>query len=91
MKSGNSFIKFIAIWVKPLNVITLPLKTSIRNKLLFFFLLLSLIPIIIVGMISYSSSARAITGKIIQYSQENIIQCKMNLETKQKSYEDISF
>lgn len=91
MKSGNLFTKFIAICVKPLNIITLPLKTSIRNKLIFFFLLISLIPITIVGMISFSSSAKAITGKITQYSRENIIQCKMNLETKQQSYEDISF
>lgn len=77
--------------VKLIDLICLPLKTSIRNKLLFFFLLISLIPITIVGLISYRSSVEAITGKITQYSQENVIQCKMNLETKQKSYEDISF
>lgn len=91
MKSGSLFGKFCAICVKGLSIIVLPLKTSIRNKLIFFFLLISLIPIIIVGMISYSSSVRAINGKITQYSQENIIQCKLNLKTKQKNYEDISF
>jgi hypothetical protein len=47
---------------------------SIRNRLIFFFLSISLIPISIIGFISYSSSRDAINRKISQYSIDGLAQ-----------------
>ena len=65
-------------------------KLSIRNKLLFFFLLVSLVPLIITGIISYTSSRIAMTKKISQYSLESLSMSSQILDEKFKQYEKIS-
>ncbi len=62
----------------------------IRNQIIFFFLVVSLIPIFIVGVLSYSSSKTAITSKIGEYSQHELSQTAQNLEIKLQSIESIS-
>ncbi|HBE76836.1 MAG TPA: hypothetical protein DDW65_03515, partial [Firmicutes bacterium] len=63
---------------------------SIRNRLIFFFLIVSLGPIAIIGMISYSGSRIAIRQKIFHYSFQGLSQTKLNLETKLKNFESMS-
>ncbi len=62
----------------------------IRNQIIFFFLVVSLIPVFIVGVLSYSSSKTAITSKIGEYSQHELSQTAQNLEIKLQSIESIS-
>lgn len=62
----------------------------IRNQIIFFFLVVALIPIFIVGVLSYSSSKTAITSKIGEYSQQELSQTAQNLEIKLQSIEGIS-
>jgi methyl-accepting chemotaxis protein len=63
---------------------------SIRNRLIFFFLSISLIPISIIGFISYSSSRDAINRKISQYSIDGLAQAVLNMQIKLKQFEDAS-
>ncbi len=65
-------------------------KFSIRNRLIFFFLLTSLGPMLIVGTISYISSKSAIDSKISKYSRKGISQTIQNLEIKLQGIENIS-
>ncbi|MCL6590529.1 MAG: methyl-accepting chemotaxis protein [Firmicutes bacterium] len=63
---------------------------SIRKKLLVFFLVISLIPIIIIGSLSYFQAKQAIIKKITKYSQEMIAAIGLNLGKDMKTYENIS-
>ncbi|HBE80024.1 MAG TPA: hypothetical protein DDW65_19925 [Firmicutes bacterium] len=65
-------------------------KFSIRNQIIFFFLVVSLIPIIIIGVISYSDSKEAIIMKNSKYSQNELSQTIQNLEMKLQGIESIS-
>lgn len=63
---------------------------KIRNRLILFFLLISLIPISIVGFISYNSSKEAIRQKIAQYSIDGLSQVVSNIQTKMTEIENAS-
>jgi methyl-accepting chemotaxis protein len=63
---------------------------SIRNQIIFFFLMVSLIPITIVGFISYTSSKGAIISKIGKYSQNELSRTIQNLEMKMQGIESVS-
>lgn len=79
------------IWEMTRKIIVFHLNNhSIRNKLLFFFLLLSLGPIAIIGSVSFFSSRAAITEKISKYSLEALNQMTINLGIQMKYFEDIS-
>jgi methyl-accepting chemotaxis protein len=62
----------------------------IRNQIIFFFLFVSLIPILIIGILSYSSSKEAIVSKTSEYSQNELSQTVQNLEMKIQDIESIS-
>ena len=66
-------------------------NVSIKNKLIFFFLLVSLGPIIIIGSIVYSSSRVMINNKITDYSITNLTKSAQHTELIVKKYEDLSF
>jgi len=66
-------------------------KSSIRNKLIFSFLLVSLVPLIIIGSISYISSRSALRGKATQYFTDGLLKTFLNMQIKLESYENISF
>lgn len=63
---------------------------SIRKRLIFFFLLVSLGPIAIIGVISYTSSRMAIAKKIAHYSFQGLSEAKLNIETKLKNFAQMS-
>ena len=52
----------------------------IRNRLIFCFLLVSLTPILIIGFLAYHTSRAAITKKITQYSQAELVQTVANIQ-----------
>ena len=64
---------------------------SFKRKLLFFFLLISLGPMLIIGTIVYSSSRMAITNKITDYSIDGLTKSKQHMELVIKKYEDLSY
>jgi methyl-accepting chemotaxis protein len=83
--------KYTKGWTAIRKFIDFHLKNhSIRNKLLFFFLLLSLGPIAIIGSVSFLNSRAAITNKITKYSLEALNQTTINLGIQMKYFEDIS-
>jgi hypothetical protein len=59
----------------------------IRNRLILSFILLSLTPIFIIGFLSYYYCQRAITRKITQYSQAELMQTVANVQTKLAAFE----
>jgi methyl-accepting chemotaxis protein len=65
-------------------------KFTIRKRLVLFFLLASLGPMSIIGIISYISSRSAIDSKISKYSQKGLSQTIQNLEIKLQGIEDVS-
>ncbi|HEY8391966.1 MAG TPA: cache domain-containing protein [Capillibacterium sp.] len=62
----------------------------IRNRLLCFFLLVSLAPILIIGFLAYNKSKAAIAKKITQYSQAELGQSVANIQNKLAEFENIS-
>lgn len=63
---------------------------SIRNQLICAFLLVSLAPIFIIGFLSYYNSRAAITKKITQYSQAELVQTVANIQSKLAEFENTS-
>lgn len=53
---------------------------KIRNRLIVSFVLISLLPLLITGLISYNQSSKAISGKVEKYSSEMIKQIGKNLD-----------
>ena len=53
-------------------------------------MLLSTIPVFLVGTASYSSSRRTVVDKITNYSLENLMQSASNLRAQIQKYEDFS-
>src|SRR5690554_7949687 len=62
---------------------------SISYKLLTYFLIVSLIPVTILGMISFISSRTAINRKVTEYSFRGLEQATMNLQNKINAYRNI--
>jgi two-component system sensor histidine kinase YesM len=62
---------------------------SISYKLLTYFLIVSLIPVTILGIISYISSRTAINRKVTEYSFRGLEQATMNLQNKINAYRNI--
>lgn len=65
-------------------------KLSIRRRLILFFFILSIVPIAIIGLISYYSSKNAIAAKTAKYSVDGLVQTMVNLDLKFKKYEDLA-
>jgi two-component system sensor histidine kinase YesM len=62
---------------------------SFRNKLILSFIFVSLLPILIVQVISYYVSNEAMKDKINVLVQSNLLQTSKNLDTSIEAYEDI--
>ncbi len=69
--------------------------TKIRSRLIISFLFLTLIPLVIIGSISYSNSSKAIEDKISTYSIQVLNQLTRNIQfqlnTLDNSIQEISF
>lgn len=63
---------------------------SIRARFIFFFLLFSLTPILIIGSISNSNFKKVVTDKIVHYSLAELAQTVVNIQSKLAEYETIS-
>lgn len=63
---------------------------SIRKRFIFFFLLFSLTPIIIIGSISNKNFKKLVTDKIVRYSLAELAQTVVNIQLKLAEYETIS-
>jgi hypothetical protein len=63
---------------------------TIRNRLILFFLLFSIVPIILIGLVSYSNSRAAIGNKIVKYSIQELTQVSTNLGLITKKYNDFT-
>ena len=66
-------------------------KLSIKNRLIFIFLIISIVPIFIMGLLSYNISKSAIADKITNYSIRELIQSTKILNLELAKYEDFSF
>ncbi|MFC5468581.1 sensor histidine kinase [Cohnella suwonensis] len=66
-------------------------KLSFRNKMIVSFVLVSLLPVLIVQMISYYISSEAMKKKIDDLVQANLLQTSKNLDTSLHAYEDLLF
>lgn len=62
---------------------------SISYKLLTYFLIVSLTPVTILGIISFISSRSAINRKVTEYSFRGLEQATMNLQNKINAYRNI--
>jgi hypothetical protein len=65
-------------------------QTTIRNRLILFFLLFSIVPIILIGSISYFNSRAAIGNKVVKYSLQELTQVSTNLGLITQKYDDYS-
>ena len=63
---------------------------SIRKRFIFFFLLFSITPIIIIGSISNKNFKKLVTDKIVRYSLAELAQATVNIQLKLAEYETIS-
>ncbi len=61
---------------------------SIKYRLLFFLILFALVPLIILGAVSYSISKRTIDHKVRDYSERLIIQTAENADFRLSAYKD---
>ncbi|HBE79025.1 MAG TPA: hypothetical protein DDW65_14810, partial [Firmicutes bacterium] len=88
--AGTSLAKRVEKIPGFLKLIKVISKISIQRRLILFFLILSIIPIVFMGYLSYTSSRAAISNKIVTYSQESLIQASLNLQLSLKKYEDLA-
>lgn len=65
-------------------------KLKVRTKLLIFFLLLSIIPLTIIGYVSYQGAEDTIEIKIGNFSYELINQITVNMNAKMNELENIT-
>lgn len=84
----NSIIGLIKKIFPRLNLSLLN-NISIRYKLVGFFLLVSVIPIAIIGLVSYFNFTGAIRNKIMQYSLQGMWQKASTLKQSFSGYENI--
>jgi two-component system sensor histidine kinase YesM len=64
------------------------LQGSIKYRLLFFLILFALVPLTILGAVSYSISKRTIDNKVRDYSERLIIQTAENVDFRLSAYKD---
>jgi methyl-accepting chemotaxis protein len=85
------FIRVIKNWIDSKWRSIIFKKPSIRYALISCFLLVSLVPIMIIGFFSNVVFKSAINKKIIDYTDKEQTQISMNLEMKIQNYDDITF
>lgn len=73
-----------------LNMSEMVKKLTIRNRLILSFILISVVPIVLMGTLSYGFSKRAITHKIARFAATDNGRTATILDLKVKKYEDYS-
>src|SRR5690554_2753897 len=61
---------------------------KVRTRLIFFFLIISLLPLIIVGFYSYDNSRKTVEEKVGFYSRELVKQAVVNIDSRIREIED---
>lgn len=69
---------------------TLLKRISLRKKLLFYVIFLSITPVLIVGSISGVSFQKAVANKTVRYSLTELTQAAVNIQFKLAEYETVS-
>ncbi|HEX3045423.1 MAG TPA: methyl-accepting chemotaxis protein, partial [Bacillota bacterium] len=92
LKPGIEKVKplFSTVWsaIKKKTRIEQLSKLSIRHRLIFFVLVIAIMPIVIMGWVSVSNSESAITNKITKYSARELVQSSTNLTSAFQKYEE---
>ena len=85
--------RLVEVIIKPIDKIFggIMQNLSIRKKLIIFFLIISLGPILVIGSIVFFNSREAITDKITYYSIDSLTKSKQHMEMIVKKYEDLSY
>ncbi|NLC53692.1 MAG: methyl-accepting chemotaxis protein [Firmicutes bacterium] len=65
-------------------------KTSIRDRLIYSFIFVSLVPVFIVGLMSYTSSRSAMTRKFTQSTLDELNQTAAHVRLKLNEFETVS-
>ncbi|HHT48753.1 MAG TPA: methyl-accepting chemotaxis protein [Firmicutes bacterium] len=65
-------------------------NTSIRDRLIYSFIFVSLVPVFIVGLLSYTSSRSAMTRKITQSTLDELNQTASHVRLKLNEFETVS-
>jgi hypothetical protein len=65
-------------------------RISIQKRFIFFLLLFSLTPVLIIGVISNNSLKKVVKDKIVRYSLAELTQTVANIQLKLAEYETIS-
>lgn len=81
---------FKGVWPKLLSAGNLLRVVKIQLRLIISFLVLSLIPLMLMGIFSYSRSNEAITSRISKYSAELMKQTTKNLESELIKFEQLA-
>lgn len=64
-------------------------RFTIRNRLIAYFLILSILTTVSVGTVSYFIARRTVTNKIIEYSLQSLVQAGTTLDLQLQKYEDL--
>lgn len=79
----------IELWAKILNTSVLVRNIKIQYRLIGSFLLLSALPLLVMGISSYTSSSKIIFSKISTYSNELMVQTTKNLDFEFTRFEQL--
>lgn len=73
---------------RPISNILFVARSSIKYRMMFFLIVFSLVPLFILGFVSYSISKAAIDNKVMEYSKQLIKQTGENIDLKLSVYKD---
>lgn len=66
-------------------------KWSLKTRLIQAFLVTSIIPVIIMNLLSYYNTSRIVTDHVAELTHANLMQTRSSLDVWMESYEDILF
>ncbi|MFM1655605.1 sensor histidine kinase [Brevibacillus sp. B_LB10_24] len=62
-----------------MNILADPFRKSIKLRLMFFFIIVSILPIVLVGLIPYQKSQKVVEQQVLEYAQGAIDQLNQNI------------
>lgn len=92
IKSNNTLViksTFKGLQKEFLKLFKVQLFKHMRTKLITVFLVVSMIPVILIGSISYYKAQKAVSGQANQFSEQLLLQTKNNIQNKLTSLENI--
>ena len=90
LSSDHNTASFTAFYLKIFRrFIDYMCQFSIRQRLVVYFLILSILTTVSVGAISYFTSRRTIANKISEYSLQSLVQAGTSLDLQLQKFEDL--